>query len=241
MGGGVWARGVQVREKGLIDVAIDRIHYDAVLADLRVRRIGAEQEQRRLEDEAAQLEALILGIEEICREYAGIGTLTPKQPSSAAAPPSPPVETAPPAPEGATGPRAPARPILTTQPPAKPALPAPAAAQPPLRAHIPQIDPHPGTGVGIALEPGGLGLTEAIEQAALEARHDRIALVARALELRPGTGKGSAQTMVSTMLRSGRLKNGDDLVIRLVRDGKIQGLPPIGADEARLVVRTSHY
>ena len=90
MGGGVWARGVQVREKGLIDVAIDRIHYDAVLADLRVRRIGAEQEQRRLENEAAQLEALILGIEEICREYAGIGTLTPKQPSSAAAPPPPP-------------------------------------------------------------------------------------------------------------------------------------------------------
>ena len=215
-------------------MAIDRIHYDAVLADLRVRRIGAEQEQRRLEDEAAQLEALILGIEEICREYAGIGTLTPKQPSGAAAPPSPPVETAPPAPEGAAAPRALARPILAAQPPAKPALPAP-------RAHITQIEPHPGAGVGIALEPGGLGLTEAIEQAALEARHDRIALVARALELRPGTGKGSAQAMVSTMLRSGRLKNGDDLVIRLVRDGKIQGLPPIGADEARLVVRTSHY
>ena len=35
-------------------MAIDRIHYDAVLADLRVRRIGAEQEQRsrRVAEEA---------------------------------------------------------------------------------------------------------------------------------------------------------------------------------------------
>ena len=190
---------------------------------------------RQLEAKLIQIDAVILGIEKVRQEYARIGAPpVPKQPSSAAAPPSPPVETAPPAPEGAAAPRALARPILAAQPPAKPALPAP-------RAHITQIEPHPGAGVGIALEPGGLGLTEAIEQAALEARHDRIALLARALELRPGTGKGSAQTMVSTMLRSGRLKNGDDLVIRLVRDGKIQGLPPIGADEARLVVRTSHY
>ena len=75
----------------------------------------------------------------------------------------------------------------------------------------------------------------------LAGRHDRIALVSRALELRPGTGKGSAQAMVSTMLRDGRLKNGDDLVIRAVKDGKIQGLPPIDVDESRLVVRMSHY
>ena len=206
--------------------------YSQALGDLFVRRIAVGHQLEILDRAITALKAVM---------PSPITAETPKQPSGAAAPPSPPVETAPPAPEGAAAPRAPARPIMAVQPPAKTALPAPVAARPPLRAHITQIAPHPGAGVGIALEPGGLGLTEAIEQAALEARHDRIALVARALELRPGTGKGSAQTMVSTMLRAGRLKNGDDLVIRLVRDGKIQGLPPIDADEARLVVRTSHY
>ena len=86
-----------------------------------------------------------------------------------------------------------------------------------------------------------MGLTEAIEAAALEARHDQIALVARVMALRPGTIQASAATMVSKFLREGRVKKGDDLIIRLVKDGKIQNLPPMRQDDALPIRRTSQY
>jgi len=77
-----------------------------------------------------------------------------------------------------------------------------------------------------------IGLTEAIIRAASAGIYNQIALIDGVMEMRPGTTRPSAVSMISSMLLKGRLHKGDDLIVRNVKDGRVQGLPPISAEAA---------
>jgi hypothetical protein len=243
---------------GVLKGIMDRVHYDAVLADLEARREKLVEDKRVLEDDLAQMEALILGIRTLLAgvdhstKAVDLSTSLNSHGLSSVKPP-----------KGASIEHA-----MTLA-----ALRVPALVEPgsPLRKEEARISKAAGEaervavksaetaaqrtaahrahcaaeatslGVGVALEPGGMGLGEAVDAAAFEARHDQIALVARVMALRPGTIQASAATMVNKFLREGRVKKGDDLIIRLVKDGKIQNLPPMRQDDALPIRRTSQY
>jgi hypothetical protein len=77
-----------------------------------------------------------------------------------------------------------------------------------------------------------IGLTEAIIRAAFAGIYDQCKLIDCVMEMRPGTTRPSVMSMVSTMLSNGRLHKGDDLIVRNVKDGRVQGLPAVSADAA---------
>jgi hypothetical protein len=214
---------------------MDRVHYDAVLADLEARR-------KKLVEDNAQVEVLILGIRHL---LAGVDHFTkavnlPASLSShshamtvAALRVTASVD--PIREEEARISKAAGEAERVAVKSAETAAQRTAA----LRAH--SIAESTSTGVGVALEPGGMGLTEAIEAAALEAKHNQISMVERVLELRHGTLRNSAVSMIGALLRKGRLHKGDDLIVRLVKDGEIQNLPPMRQDDALPIRRTSQY
>ena len=74
-------------------------------------------------------------------------------------------------------------------------------------------------------------MVEALEQAAAEAKHNRVNLIKRAQELREGSLYSSLATQTGLMLRQGKLHMGDDLIVRLIKDGKIVGLPALTKEE----------
>lgn len=115
--------------------------------------------------------------------------------------------------------------------PAKPLSDPPARRERVIRA--PKPDPE---GIAEPTEPKGprmLGLVEAIQAAAAENKWDQPHLAHRAVALRPDTLITSAQSQICALLKDGRLHKGEDLIIRNVKDGKIQGLPPVDLDRAR--------
>ena len=74
-------------------------------------------------------------------------------------------------------------------------------------------------------ERTGIGLNDAIYQAAEEGIYDQSHLIARVLKIRPGTTYPTASAQVSSLLKDSRLHKGEDLIIRPVKNGKIQNLP----------------
>ena len=227
-------------------MAIDRVHYDAVLADLKETR-------DTLMGDLADIERVIACVERLyCQSANAMPTRLQEEVKAAAKPP-----------KGASIEHAMTLAALRVPALVEPGSPlrkeeariskaageaervavksAEMAAQrtAALRAH--SIAESTSTGVGVALEPGGMGLTEAIEAAALEAKHNQISMVERVLELRHGTLRNSAVSMIGALLRKGRLHKGDDLIVRLVKDGEIQNLPPMRQDDALPIRRTSQY
>ena len=73
-------------------------------------------------------------------------------------------------------------------------------------------------------------LEDVICMAAGEMRHNQIELARRVMVLRPDTTYPSVSSGVSRMLAKGKLHKGEDLIIRNVMDGRVQGLPPVSAD-----------
>lgn len=93
----------------------------------------------------------------------------------------------------------------------------------------PSLITHPTVKEKRELKPS-MGLTEAILVAVKE-EHDQIALIKRVIELRPESSYNSACTQVSTMFRQDKLRKDDNLIVREVEDGKIQGLPPMSVSQ----------
>jgi hypothetical protein len=89
--------------------------------------------------------------------------------------------------------------------------------------------------------PFTVGLETAVSQAASEYRYDHMKLVHRVMEVRPGTTYPSAASAVSRMLTKGLIHKGDDLIIRPVVNGKIQGLPPANQDDINSHRRIGQY
>jgi hypothetical protein len=78
-----------------------------------------------------------------------------------------------------------------------------------------------------AVHPFEIGLTEAIVRAATPGIYTQSKLVDCVMEMRPGTTRPSALSMVNMLLSNHRLHRGADLIVRNVTDGKVQGFPQV--------------
>jgi len=89
-----------------------------------------------------------------------------------------------------------------------------------------------------------MGLVQTIEIAAKEGKWDQSQLAHRVVALRKGTPITTAQSQISSMLHEAkrRLHKGEDLIVRWVQDGKVQGLPEMSEkDRAFVITRMPQY
>lgn len=109
----------------------------------------------------------------------------------------------------------------------------------PYEERIPAVINHRGD-LG-ATTAADLSIAETVRKAVAEGRYDQTRLSRRVVELRPATSLVSAQQAVYTLLSRRELKKGDDLLIRLVKDGRVMDLPPLTSEERLSASRYPQY
>jgi hypothetical protein len=92
-----------------------------------------------------------------------------------------------------------------------------------------------------AVHPFEIGLTEAIVRAATLGIYTQSKLIDCVMEMRPGTTRPSALSMVNMMLSKQRLHKGEDLIIRNVKDGKVRGIPLTSTDAVKSQIDFGSY